>query len=386
MQNCRKLKILTIANSASPHAQRPVRSLLDAGHSVLLFDYKEKDPFQGENFEGRYIHVPDPSGGMFADKKDFKNVECILNKIFKVFSPDIIHIHWISWHLSICAKLHFCPLVVSVWGSDLNTAITENPLGVYSWCDDLFRPARTLQLADHIIVDDITMIAKCAFAAPGIPTSLYPLGVDEAFFVPSMEHTDKIRHLLHIGNEMIFTVPRLLAPLYRPDMILQAFALAARGTDTILVFKKFFSPDMAVIRRLRHLAHLLGVEAQVRFCPALSLTDLRDLYAASAALLNFPVRDAFPVTFAEAAACGAPVITHFLPAYDVPLVTECFDVLPEASVECMAAAIQRRMERAPDESILRRARELARRDYSHASYVRGVLSVYNTLIETKAGM
>lgn len=378
------MRILTIAPANSPHAIRPVRSLLQKGHSVCLLGDQPKDPLEHEHWPD-YIYLSEPAGEFPRSMEDIKTVKAVLQRIQQTFQPDITHIHWISWHLPICAVLGMRPLVVSVWGSDLNGALRIQDSGDYAWREDLSCAAHSLPRADYLIVDDPTMPAKCAFAADGVPTRILPLGADDIFFDADEESAARIRRRLSLTQKYIFTAPRLLNPVYRTPDIMRAFALAARGMDAVLVLKKFLVLDQKTVFQLQRLAKILGIEKQVRFYGKFSPEDLRDLYAASSALINFPARDAFPVTFAEAAACGARVITCWHPAYDVPLVRDFFEVLPDDSVESLADAMRRCMAGAlfGDEDRRAAGRELARREYSHETYIRELVSIYASLIGKK---
>lgn len=382
------MRILTIAPADSPHTIRPVRSFLKLGHSVCLFGYHAENPFERENWP-RYAWIADPAGEPvpLTDEAAFKS-RFTLQAAYRAFQPDVVHIHWISWHLPLCAGLHMRPLVVSVWGSDLNCALCETAVGNYAWQEDNASTcvAKNLPLADHLIVDDPSMLAKCAFAAPNVPISYLSPGVDKCFFESDAESIARIRARLSLSQKHIFTVPRLLAPAYRIPEIMQAFAIAARNTDSVLVLKKYLIKDQSFVQRLRGLSQQLGIENQVRIYGTLSQQDLRDLYCASTALINFPVRDAFPVTFAEAAACGARVITCRHPAYDVPLVKKFFSVLPDDSVESLAEAIRGHITNPPPEDPAWRhaMKETAYAEYSHAKYVREVLSLYALLVTRRS--
>lgn len=377
------MKILTIAPANTPHALRPVRSLLDAGHSVLLFGYKQiNDPLAGE-YRPNYKYIAEKYPPGDTPVQHIENYAITLNALNKTFRPDIVHIHWISWHLPLCLKLNMHPIAVSVWGSDLNTSLVADSLGGFHWREDMINSVLFLKEADRLIVDDPTMPAKCAFAAPGVPVDILPLGADELFFESDQAGAEMLRKRLGLEHKYIFTSARLLAPVYRTPDIMAAFALAAKGKDAVLVLKKFLVEDRNVLKELSELAKRLGIEKQVRMCGPLSSEELRNLYKISTALINFPARDAFPVTFAEAAACGAKVITCWHPSYDVPLVRNYFDILAEDSVECLSESISTLM--LDDFNGYRQniiaAREMAAREYSHENYINGLIRVYSELLK-----
>lgn len=374
------MRILTIGPSLSPHLYRPVKSLLQRKHQVCLMGYYSEDPFSGENLPG-YVWIEDTSGSMGVSDYHVRKTYNVLSPIISKFKPQVIHIHWISWHLPLCKQIApDIPLVASVWGSDLNCALIQSETG-YAWLDTSLSAiyAKKLSLADHLIFDDTTMFAKCAFAAPGVPAALLPLGANDIFFQQPSEE-EKIRKKLEIDSKYIFTSARLLTSTYRQKEILRAFALACKDKDAALVFKDFVT-DRPLLKELKYLAQKLGIMHQVKFYTGLNPEELRDLYSISASLISFPSRDAFPVTFAEAAAIGANVITCWHPSYDTDLVKECFDILPNDSVKTLANAIRSRIESpgSGDSEKRVKARKIAYEQYNHANYADKLIEIYGKL-------
>jgi glycosyltransferase involved in cell wall biosynthesis len=87
----------------------------------------------------------------------------------------------------------------------------------------------------------------------------------------------------------------------------------------------------------------LGIAQQVRWVSGLPYDQQPGLYVAADLTVNFPQMDAFPVTFLESLACGVPVLTNLLPAYEsngsMPYLTFTReDSVPQLSVT-MAAAV-----------------------------------------------
>lgn len=375
------MRILIIGPADSPHTVRPLRSLLHRGHDVCFIGYHAGNPLAGENYK-KYTWFRDPGEEPFPHTEEgMKATYHLLASAIKKFNPDVIHIHWVSWHLLPCHTISpTTPCVVSVWGSDMNIALEETANNEYCWGATLESlNAKNLPLAKHIVIDDPTMHKKCAFAAPEVPSTLLPLGVDDFFFKPDRNNAEKIAKSLDADSAHIFTSMRVVRKNYRSDDILRAFADAAKGKNAILVFKKFLNHPKPW-QELAELAKTLGVEKQIRFTENLTPQDLRDLYFASTALINMPVRDGFPVSFHEAGAVGADVITCWHPAYDVPLVHECFDVLPDDSVQSLAAAIKQRLDFPPaSSSPNQKAIEMTRKQFSHASYIDGLEKIYHDL-------
>jgi glycosyltransferase involved in cell wall biosynthesis len=69
------------------------------------------------------------------------------------------------------------------------------------------------------------------------------------------------------------------------------------------------------ITELQRLANSLNVSDQLRWVGDVEYAELPGLYAASDLAVNFPIMDAFPVTFLECFACGVPIISNRLQSY-----------------------------------------------------------------------
>jgi glycosyltransferase involved in cell wall biosynthesis len=66
---------------------------------------------------------------------------------------------------------------------------------------------------------------------------------------------------------------------------------------------------------------------------------LPPVYAAANVVVNFPSKDAFPVTFLEAAACEKPVISCLLPAYEGTFAVKYFKMVKKDSISDISDAM-----------------------------------------------
>ena len=69
-------------------------------------------------------------------------------------------------------------------------------------------------------------------------------------------------------------------------------------------------------------------------------SDLPGLYAAADLAVNFPVIDAFPVTFLECLCCGLPVITNRLRSYQSNEISPYLSFLESDLIDCMARGVE----------------------------------------------
>jgi glycosyltransferase involved in cell wall biosynthesis len=340
------MHILMIAPSDSPHSIRPVEWLIRAGHRVTFM--AERNPF-GDGREGvRFVRTPrGPRGQRYLAKlaprlvpiADRIFMQRPLRRLCRRLKIDVVHVNCVTWcaNASAQAKLH--PLVFTVWGTDINRHFAPG-------ADPAYRQAigESLAKADLILVDSSDMFEKCtALAGRQLPIKLYRIGIDTTNFRPGYrEEALAWRRKLSIpaDDAQVFLHIRGLGPFYGHSTLLQAFARVRPRLkqNTILVVNRL-NAVAAYEREMRDLARALGVEASVRWMDPVPIAQLPVVYAGSDVVVNCPLRDAFPVTFIEAAACERPVITCNLPAYRSTFAEKCFLLVEPGNVDQLAEAM-----------------------------------------------
>jgi glycosyltransferase involved in cell wall biosynthesis len=164
----------------------------------------------------------------------------------------------------------------------------EDHLARWGW-----RVTPWLRLADEIVVSSHYL--HTVFAQHGFETTVIPGVVDLSAF----GFRDRT------GGPRCLSV-RNLAPYYRIDTILRAFArIHARHPDATLTIAGVGPLD----RQLRQLATDLGVAGEVRFVGRVEPEDVPALYEQADLLLNTSVVDNQPGSILEAFSAGLPVIT-----------------------------------------------------------------------------
>ncbi|MDR1489811.1 MAG: glycosyltransferase, partial [Desulfovibrio sp.] len=351
----------------SPHSLRPLQGFLAAGHEVVLCAPENPLPEGTERYH------------FFAHAYSPETVTPLLRDVGRWFSPHVVHAHFadeLAWH---AAQADAGPLVLSVWGSDINGYV-EKHAGGYRWraksgAKRLFLP-ELLRRAAHVVVDAASMFAKCRFVAGrDVPMSLIHLGVDTSLFVPAdaASRVAAKRALGLTGETPVLFSPRALAPDYGHDEILEAFA-ALGDSPAVLLFKRFpKQAPSAAIAQWREKLHCrvaaLGLQERVLFVDELAPDLLPGVYAASDAIINMPVRDAFPVTLAEAGAMRVPIITVPHEAYASTFAEGCSLAVPFGDIPKLAAAMRLAVDGGVvTEGGLDRAREAVLAEFSHAAY------------------
>src|SRR5262249_53716026 len=127
----------------------------------------------------------------------------------------------------------------------------------------------------------------------------------------------------------------------------------------------------------------LGIASAVRWMEGVPHENLPGVYAFVDAVLNHPSRDAFPVTFLEAAACERPVITCRLPAYEGTFAARFFHMVDPGDSVQLSEAIVGTLDHVPSQQAerLTEARKAVVQEYDEAVTMHRLLESYRSLIQ-----
>jgi glycosyltransferase involved in cell wall biosynthesis len=239
-----------------------------------------------------------------------------MRRLWRLVKPDICHVQWIDEHLWHIARAGLRPLVATAWGTDLNL-LAKAP------SDDPVRQkiAAALGQLDLLIVDSEDMAATAELlAGASLRTTLLPIGIDTMQFRPGLNQQRwEWRKKLQIDlRARVLISPRQLGANYRPAEIICAFARLDQQLcqDAHLIMRTFGNRSGVSLTELHRLADKLNVSDRIRWVDEVEYVQLPGLYAAADLAINFPIMDAFPVTFLECFSCGLPVITNQLVSYE----------------------------------------------------------------------
>jgi len=331
------------------HALRPLRWLLERGCQVTFCD--ATNPFPSGQAGYTYKPFPEPRGCRWLHRPGGRRLASLyaaitvppkLKRLWRDVQPDITHVHWVDAHSFHCARAGIRPLVLSVWGSDINRLLDPDAGSLLK-----YQVGYALRAADRVLIDSADMHDKCArIAKQPVATELFNLGVDTTRFRPGYQtEAAEWRHTLGVTPETtVFLSMRGWSPLYRHATILEAFAAALPRfrSPAVLVFKVLqrSSADRAAYeKQMRELAAELGVSGHLRWMGEVPMSRLPEIYAMADAIVNYPSMDAFPVTFLEAAASERPVISGRLPAYDGTFAERYFNLVSSDDVTALADAM-----------------------------------------------
>jgi glycosyltransferase involved in cell wall biosynthesis len=172
---------------------------------------------------------------------------------------------------------------------------------------------------------------------------MLPIGIDTTLFQPDLpEQRRRWREQLQIAQDaVVFLSARQLGAVYRPREIICAFAAipAAARRNAYLIIRTFGHSVGTSLSELQHTAQELGIAEQVRWVGGMAYEEQPALYAASDLTLNFPEMDAFPVTILESLACGIPVLSNRLKAYESNGVLPYLNFTAEDSIAGLGKAM-----------------------------------------------
>ena len=126
-----------------------------------------------------------------------------------------------------------------------------------------------------------------------------------------------LRQLLGIvAQRRVILSPKILRPLYRVDLVVEAMALVReRCPDAILLLTEYM-PDADYRTAIKRRIDELGLAEHVLFCGQVDHTEMPAYYSLAEICVAVPSSDGLPQTLLESMACGTPNILSRLPRYE----------------------------------------------------------------------
>lgn len=162
------MRILVVANGASIHTRRWLDGLAARGHEVALAtDVPGPDPVRtfvlGRLYRGR-VNLP----WLVAQ----------LGRAIRRYRPDLVHAHYASHYGVLAAWAGAAPLVVSVWGADVEVFPLKSTVNRRMLRGALAR-AQVVTATSHYLAS-----ATARYLARGQAAVVVPFGIDTARFQP----------------------------------------------------------------------------------------------------------------------------------------------------------------------------------------------------------
>lgn len=367
----RPLRLAFFGDPNSIHVRRWAGWFAERGHATWLLEPEGLEIGPGlparlsvERFRPYYAGWFRPVGYL-AERRSLARAVARL-------APDVVHGHYLTeygWHAWMSG---FHPYGITVWGSDVTISLRRSRrTALYG------RVA--LGAADLVTGDSASLVEDVIRAgAPRDRTHLVQFGVDTRRFAPGPD-PEALRARLGLAGKRVLFSPRLIRPLYRHGVAVEA--LASLPDDYVLLMGRY-QVDETELAAVLGRAEALGVAGRVVVVPSIDHAEMPDFYRLAAAVLTIPTTDATPVTLLEALACERPVV-----ATDLPSVREWLGDLDPASlvpvddVRATGEAIARIAARPVTEqaAIGRRGREIVEERAGQDANMSAVEAIYRDL-------
>lgn len=331
------MTIMVVAPGFSLHTKRFIDTLLLQGHKVVAVGQENPFPGKRDNFCFIRPFLLFPAilfmlalihrFALLTMGKSigFRLRTCVAGLLMKCtwlrVKPDLVYLLWVDTMANICVAGGLRPLVLQVWGSDINQHFLPG-------ADPIAREfcGHALSDADLVIYDAPDMKNKCEILArKPIKSVFFHFGVDTTLFTTRPLSVRKLwrgRFNIH-EDAVVLLSPRAWNPTYRHHDVLEAFALSIGklSRQAYLVFKLLNGNNDSEFEHNSYKNHVmnraetLGISDRVIWLKEMKYEELPELYAMSDIVVNFPKMDALGITLMEAAACNRHIISISLPCY-----------------------------------------------------------------------
>lgn len=273
------MRILIVADAQSIHTRRWVRGLSERGHALLVASDRE---------------CPEPGieqarlPALKAGRRNLPVLITALSRAARRFRPHLVHAHYASHYGFLAALAGLRPLVISIWGADVEVFPQRGPINraLLRW---------TLARAQGVTATSryLENVSR-RYCPPNRSIAVIPFGVDVEQF-GAIAHPPRERFMI-VSNKHLEAV-------YGGDILVNALArLGDQPIDATILGEGGFRPTLEALIR-RH-----GLLDRVRLPGALTIEAVCAALA-NADLAVYPSRrESFGVATLEASAMGLPVV------------------------------------------------------------------------------
>ncbi len=351
MRDRDRLRLAFLADPNSIHTRRWLAFFAERGHEIHLLDGYATGITPGLHQQvvvRRYAALGRLRIPFFSSLQG----RSALRRALAELRPDVLHGHYLTRYGWQARLSGFHPYVVSPWGSDL--FVTPRTSRRARWW-----ARATLGAADLVTVVSEPMREAAVLAgARADRIEMVQFGVDTEAFAPGPAPAG-LAQRLGLGSGRVVFSSRALKPVYRQDIVIDAFARLAPDTSLLLTARNAEPGYLAAIRAR---VDGLGLGDRVRIVDEVAEADLPDLLRLADIVVSVPTSDGFPVSVLEAMASGTPVVASDLPPIR-PVLGPIADELlvPVGDVEATARALHAALDMDPARRV---ALATAMRDYT----------------------
>ncbi|HEX6655542.1 MAG TPA: glycosyltransferase [Candidatus Limnocylindria bacterium] len=301
-----QLRLAYLGDPGSVHLHRWLAAFVERGHAVALLEpilpmgsaAADGDPQQPAGVQ----RLPFPSLQTDRSPAGIWRARAELRRLLAAWQPDVLHAHYArspAWHAWLSG---WRPYAVTVWGSEVLRPEAMGRLG---------RLATRLALRDAALVTAGTQqLADGALALGARPERLRhaEFGINTTRFRPGS--AEALRAQLGLGSARVIASPRILLPLYRHEVVIEALA---QLPGDVVVLSSGYRADPDERARLEALASARGVADRWRILPPMDANVMADLYRLADAVVSVPESDAMPQSVLEGMASGTPAVVSDVP-------------------------------------------------------------------------
>ncbi|WP_020375699.1 glycosyltransferase family 4 protein [Sulfobacillus thermosulfidooxidans] len=275
------MRIAIIADAASVHTRRWALGLKQQGHEIAIWSERPWDDF-GQDL----VHLL-PKALRF--RRDVPRAVWQIRREVHAFSPDIIHAHYISHYGLLAALARLSPLVMSIWGADIECFPERHGFLSRRMIQWILGQADAITCSSQYLK---TLSARYTDK----PISVIPFGINLHRFRPHPPHKGPLR----------FVINKALEPVYGIDLILTALK------DVQGDYVGRILGEGSQRQTLLELAKTYHLDERITWVGKVGLDELPDVLAWADVGLYASRRESFGVAPLEMMALGRAVIAHRL--------------------------------------------------------------------------
>jgi glycosyltransferase involved in cell wall biosynthesis len=284
--------------------------------------------------------------------------------------PELVHAHYLSIFGWSTARSGVRPLVGSAWGSDV----------LAGGAPSRRRARLAIEACDLVLADSNHLAGRVReLARRAVRVEVLNWGVDLRMFRQDEGLRVRTRRKLGLGAAPTVLAMRSLAPLYNPDVLIQAFAAVRQAVPTARLVLKH--PDPTIPAGVGNTIARHGVADAVLCVGHVPQGDLPGLYAAGDVAVSIPSSDSSPRSVWEAMACGTPVVVSDLPWAAERLRNGHTAMLVAIEPESVARAILHLLQDAPAaRAMAAEGQGLVAREMNRADQISRLGALYESVI------
>lgn len=340
------MRIAVICKENTPHDIRFMNMFLEAGHVVgriVLEHVAENDALPPGV---HYIWQPRNSASGLGSPERVHATSAALGAKLRAFAPDVVFAGPLDSAGYTAVLMDVAPVVAACWGFDILLHAEQDPAARRAI-------SHTLSHAQGVLVDSEFLAQRVlALGFPhNRPMTRAPFGVDLPRYAPGPQlqaKADALRAALGLGSQnILICTNRNHAPLYRPDVVIRAFALALGQQPNLFLH---IAGQGELTHSLKSLARQLGAAERIHFAGWLQHDEIPHFLAASDIYVSASSVDGSSVSLMQAMALGLPVIATDIPGNrEWVEACDCGLLTPVGDNDALAHALRQLAEMRPDE-------------------------------------